>query len=159
LSYIACGAFLFPRAPAAPLVYGFGAGTGVAAAHASAKREALQRLAFLWGEQLPEAPPEAAPLPDYHQEFYLYPAHHAILHEWLDGKRSRAPQRATKTRDLTSANIVLDSIDMTRFVDLTPDVLGGSLRIAKATSRAAKQLRFGNSPPASGSRTPPHPIA
>jgi YcaO cyclodehydratase, ATP-ad Mg2+-binding len=159
LSHVANGVFLFPRTDSAPLVYGFGAGTDVASAHASAKREALQRLAFLWGEDLPEAPPPAAPEPDYHQEYYLYPGHHAILRDWLSGKRARARSKATKARKLTSTNIILDSSELVRFIDLTPSVLRDLLYVAKAVSARAKPLRFGISRGRRRSQTPPHPIA
>jgi hypothetical protein len=157
--HVVNGVFLFPRTQSAPLVYGFGAGADTETACASAKREALQRLAFLWGEELPQAPPVAAPVPDYHQEFYLYPPHHAILHAWLAGKRTQAQSKATKSRDLTPTNIGLDSTDTIQFVDLTPGVLERSLWVAKAVSRVAKQLRFGISRSASRSGAPPHPIA
>lgn len=154
LEHVAAGLFLFPRRESAPLVYGFGAGTSGPAALASAKREALQRLAFLWGEQLPSASPAVAPLPDYHQEYYLYRPHHAILHNWLAGKRRRSKPKSTNH---TATNTVFDHD--ARFVDLTMTGAKGGLVVAKAISRNASSLRFGLSLAESRAGTPPHPIA
>jgi hypothetical protein len=154
LEYVATGLFLFPRRESAPLVYGFGAATSGPAALGGARREALQRLAFLWGEELPTVPPAVAPLPDYHQEYYLYPAHHAILREWLAGKRRRARARSTKRAE---TNSVFDRDG--RFVDLTMTGVRGGLVVAKAISSKARILRFGLSTAESRAGTPPHPIA
>jgi hypothetical protein len=159
LRHVANGLFLFPRALTAPLVYGFGAAANPADALASAKREALQRLAFLWGEELPAAPPNAAPVPDYHQEFYLYPVHHAILREWLAGKPRRRRGKQTKRLQLTTTKDVFDSLDVAQFVDLTPIELAPKLHVAKAISRRARRLRFGVSRAAGRRGEPPHPIA
>lgn len=152
LAYVATGMFLFPRRESAPLVYGFGAATAAGAALESAKREALQRLAFLWGEELPTAAPAEAPTPDYHQEFYLYPPHQAILRDWLAGKHQ--PALSTKT---TPTNSVFDRA--TSFVDLTIKGLTGGLVVAKALGRNAARLRFGVSGVDGRAKIPPHPIA
>jgi hypothetical protein len=154
LEHVASGLFLFPRRASAPLVYGFGAATSVVAALAAAKREALQRLAFLWGEELPSVPPAAAPLPDYHQEYYLYPPHHSILRQWLAGKRGRPQPKSTKH---TETNRTLDRD--ARFVDLTMMSGKGGLVVAKAISPKACSLRFGLSSTESRAGSPPHPIA
>jgi hypothetical protein len=141
------GAFFFPRTGAAPLVYGFGAAGELNAALAKAEREALQRLAFLWGEALPKAPPAPAPAPDYHQDYYLYASHHGVLVEWLKNRRvSRREERAAA---------VFDGSPVT-FVDLTPRALRGRVAVAKATSNRARQLRFGVEP--GRKNAPPHPM-
>ncbi|HET6332238.1 MAG TPA: YcaO-like family protein [Polyangiales bacterium] len=157
LKHVAAGLFLFPLRESAPLVYGFGADASAVSALASAKREALQRLAFLWGEPLPAEPPPPQPVPDYHQEYYLYPAHHAILRDWLAGKRRPA---ATKTDRTTKADETNSSFDAaTSFVDLTIQGLAGALVVAKAIARGAAVLRFGLGSAASRAGAPPHPIA
>lgn len=150
LARVAIGLFLFPRRPVLPLVYGFGAARDRAGALASARREALQRLAFLWGEELPSTPPTAAPTPDYHQEFYLYPAHHAHLRDWLAGgrMRARANAKAAPPFDLQPA----------LFVDLSPPGVRGELAVAKALSSRARVLRFGVKQASKRAR-PPHPVA
>lgn len=140
------GVFLFPLTEGAPLAYGFGAGTTLEAAVERARREGLQRLAFLWGEPLPSAPPEAAPVPDYHQDFYLYPPHISLLTEWLDAKAKRA-QRTPAMFDGSPV----------RYIDITPAHLRGKLAVAKAMSPRARQLRFGANP--RSKRGAPHPIA
>jgi hypothetical protein len=148
LTHVTAGMFLLPRKPVAPLAYGFGAAKDIDAALAGARREALQRLAFLWGEELPCEPPRAAPTPDYHQEYYLYPPHHGVLLDWLAGKTRRASKRASKP--------ILDAQPVS-FVDLQPPGLGRELAVAKAVSPNASLLRFG----AVSRRglTAPHPVA
>jgi hypothetical protein len=157
LKHVAAGLFLFPLRESAPLVYGFGADTSAAGALASAKREALQRLAFLWGEALPSEPPPAQPAPDYHQEYYLYPAHHAILRDWLAGKRRRVATKVDRTTKADETNSVFDAA--TTFVDLTMQGLAGALVVAKAIARGASILRFGLTSAENRAGAPPHPIA
>jgi hypothetical protein len=139
------GLFLFPRKPSSPLAYGFGAALDPEAAVARATSEALQRLAFLWDEALPSEPPPAAPTPDYHQEYYLYPPHHAQLRHWLDG-RGRAPRR--------SAARAFDG-EAVWFADLTPPALRAELCVVRASSPRARTLLFGRAP---RSKTPVHPV-
>jgi hypothetical protein len=82
------GFFLFPLVKDIPLCYGFGASDNKEQALMKAKDECLQRLGFLWGEEIPKQEPEFAPNPQYHQEYYLYPEHHKKLKNWLLGKRT-----------------------------------------------------------------------
>jgi hypothetical protein len=145
LEYRVRGVFLFPRMPAIPLAYGFAAARSEAAALTGAAREALQRLAFLFGEQLPHDPPEPSPTPDYHQEFYLVPAHHARLHDWLAGRRG------------TSAGGPTFNGPAVRFADLTPPSLTGRVAVARALSAEAAPLLFGAD--RTHEHTEPHPIA
>jgi YcaO cyclodehydratase, ATP-ad Mg2+-binding len=150
LRHRVAGLFLFPRSPELPLVYGFGAGAGRAAALAAATREAVQRLAFLWGEELPAAAPEPAPVPDYHQDFYLYPPHHALLLAWLAGERVVAtPAERRGARPFETHPVA--------FLDLTPAGALHGLCVAKAVAPRARPLRFGR---AAGdlARSLPHPV-
>lgn len=151
LTHVVSGLFMFPRQLSLPLVCGFGCGADLAHAASSAQREALQRLAFLWGEALPDCPPPPAASPDYHQEYYLYPPHHALLRRWLDGKqrRARAKSQATRTPLLDQEPV--------RFVDLTTPELSGALWVARAVSRRAAALRFGRA--RSSDERAPHPIS
>jgi hypothetical protein len=128
------GLFLFPQEASAPLVYGFAAAHDAHVASARAEREALQRLAFLWGEPLPETAPGPAPTPDYHQEYYLYPPHHAHLRAWLDAD---PPARKRRSAALYDGQPVT-------FIDLTPEPLRGQLAVAKAMSPRARKVRFGS---------------
>lgn len=139
------GAFLFPRSDTAPLTYGFGAALELNAALAKAEREALQRLAFLWGEALPDASPAPAPVPDYHQDYYLYASHHGVLTEWLNNRHvARRDERAAAAFDGSPVT----------FVDLTPRALQGRVAVAKAKSSRARTLRFG----LERKNAPPHPL-
>jgi len=133
---------LSPRTPENPLVYGFGAAESLREARARAEREARQRLAFLWGEALPTHAPEPAPTPDFHQEHFLYPPHHAQLFAWLEGK---LPPASRRTRPFDG--------DRLSFVDLTPVALHSTgLCVVKASSPHARKLRFGCT------RGRPHPV-
>jgi hypothetical protein len=133
LEHRVAGLFLFPRQPEHPLVYGFGAAQNAEAALAKATSEALQRLAFLWGEALPSQLPEVSPTPDYHQEYYLYPPQHDVLRRWLSGKRSTVRGRSIRLFDGEAVS----------FVDLTPRALKGKLFVVRAISARARVLRFG----------------
>jgi hypothetical protein len=127
--------FMMPQQIELPITYGFGTSESLADALARAEREAMQRLAFLWGEELPSEQVQPSPTPDFHQEFYLYPPNHARLTEWLAGqiKPRHAMQRKLP---------LFDGCPVT-FIDLTPATLRGKLAVAKAVSPSARQLRFG----------------
>ena len=79
------GVFLFPKDKGAPLVYGFGSHLDPAKAKIKAKNEAVQRLGFLWGEEIPQDPPDFSPTPLFHQDFYLYEKSHDLVLKWLHG--------------------------------------------------------------------------
>jgi hypothetical protein len=138
--------FMTPREPSLPMTYGFGTDYTLEGALARAEREAMQRLAFLWDEALPEEPVEPTPTPDYHQEFYLYPPNHAILHAWLAGERT--PRHRFE--------LPLFDGEPVTYVDLTPAALRGKLAVAKAISRSTRRLRFGL--PTFPRDTLPHPL-
>lgn len=146
-SSVTTGVFLFPReAHVDPLAFGFAAARDLDESRAAAEREALQRLAFLTGEPLPTADPEPSAVPEYHQDYYLYPQHHARLRRWLTG---------AFTRDGSSRSPI--ERDRVTFVDLTPPSLQGRVFVAKAQSALATQLEFG--PPKPDEPPYPHPIA
>jgi hypothetical protein len=145
---------LFPHTPAHPLVYGFAAATQATHALARAETEALQRLAFLWGEPLPERAPEPAPLPDYHQDYYLYPPNHAHIVRWLEGGHDLEAREPRSSRRLAGPSIY--DGERTQFIDLTPEPLRGKLAVAKAISSHARRLRFGA--PHARDEGVPHPI-
>lgn len=54
-----------------PQLFASGAGPTVQEAEASAERELLQRLAFLWDEPIPEGPPPFSADVDFHLNYYL----------------------------------------------------------------------------------------
>ncbi len=126
----------FPTATGSPLALGYGANPDAGAALDRAGREALQSLAFLWGEPIPDQPPAALPSAGGHLEHWLYPRHHEWLLGWLDGAHARFRGRRTR-RDGSAA---------TRYVDLTPAWFGPGLRVAKAVCPRAEPLAFGLAP-------------
>jgi hypothetical protein len=140
--------FMMPRALEFPVTYGFGTDLSLDSALQRAEREAMQRLAFLWGEELPSESPDALPTPDFHQDYYLYPANHSRLSEWLAGQLR---PRHARQRGLP----LFDGSPVT-FVDLTPPSLRGTLAVAKAISPSARRLRFGV--PGFPPNAAPHPV-
>ena len=108
----------------------------------------MQRLAFLWGEDLPSEQVEPSPTPDFHQEFYLYPPNHARLTEWLAGQ--------LKSRHALQRRLPLFDGNPVTYIDLTPAALRGKLAVAKAVSPSARQLRFGV--PSYPRNAVPHPV-
>ncbi len=129
------GVFGFPSRPSAPLAVGFGAREFLDDAVDAAAHEAMQQLAFLWGEPIREEPPAFGPTPLYHIECFQCTSQRAALRRWLDGAHTR------HRRDL---GLPLDA--QVTFVDLTPSWLAGGLCVAKALCPAAIPLLFGDSP-------------
>ncbi len=142
----------FPREPEMPLARGFAARASRSAAVEAAGREAVQTLAFLWGEPVPARAPDLAPTPIYHLDYYLCPRHHESLRRWLGGGHTRYGRAS-------SAPLRAD----VGFVDLTPPTFGGQLYVAQALSEAAYPLEFGEPAPGIAASLPRqlhvHPIA
>jgi hypothetical protein len=149
--------FGFPKSLSGPdpLVYGFAARGTLDDSVASAAGECIQRLGFLFGEEIPSSPPDPAPTPDFHQEHFLFPGHHEKLQRWLRGEHVmyrgclRAPPMGASEEML--------------FADLTPPALDGRLFVAKALPRGHVPLAFGVGHPMLVSAAPDevavHPIA
>lgn len=130
------GVFGIPTSEA-PFVLGFGARPDVRSALAAAGREALQQLAFLWGEELPAAPPPQGATATHHVEHYQYRGHQDVVRRWLErGHGAFAPREPP---------LVSESEERVIFADLTPTWLGGGLRVARALCSAAVPLVFGES--------------
>ncbi len=129
------GVFGFPRQATAPLIFGFGARPSPSSALAAAGRECLQRLAFLWGEEIPDADPPFAPTAEVHQEYFLQPRRHATLQQWLSRGRYN---RASASRQAPAR-----SRSARRFADLTPAALRGTIAIIKALPETELPLCFG----------------
>lgn len=126
----------FPADPQRPLARGFAARSSRRAAVEAASREALQGLAFLWDEPVPECAPAPAPTPIFHLDYYLYPRHHQEIRRWLAAEHGRHPKLWIPATP--AAKI--------RFVDLTHPALAGQLAVAQAGSDAALPLVFGDAP-------------
>jgi hypothetical protein len=131
------GVFGFPRVEGRPLVSGYGARAERAEALVAAQKEALQLLAFLWGEPLPDRAPDPLPAPMTHLETYQMRDCHPVLRRWLDeghAEHYRPSPRADADGDRS-----------VRFADLTPPWLEGQ-HVARALCPAAIPLIVGLSP-------------
>lgn len=141
----------FPRRAEVPLARGFAARPSRDAALEAAAAEALQSLAFLWDEPVPERSPELAPTPLFHLDYYLCPDNHEPLRRWLAGAHPRLEAPGDGAAD-----------GALRFVDLTPADAAEGLRVARAVDEAARELVFGAPPEALAERLPSalhvHPI-
>jgi len=130
------GVFGWPLSDQAPVVFGFGAAySDQDGALARAQREALQRLAFLWGEPIDDSPP-FVPSAAYHQECYLHRRSAERLGRWLAGGHRRLVGASTKQ---TKHYKLL-------FADLTPTHLIGKLAVVRAVSDQCDLLTFGRAP-------------
>jgi hypothetical protein len=125
--------FGFPQREKVPLVFGTAAARTLPAAIEGAERECIQRLGFLWGEELPAVLPSPDPSPAFHQEFYLCPASHARLRAWLDGEHQQTPRLSRGRRKATP-----------RFANLTPEHLRSRLWVVKALADDELELAFGS---------------
>ena len=144
----------WPREEHRPLVLGYGARPATRDAVRAARDECLQRVGFLWKEDLPETMPEPVPTPDFHQDYYLWPGSHGALRRWLAGDHvGLCPEiRAMPAR----------SIDTVEYVDLTPEVLRGRAHLALALRDEELILGFGVGHPAIATLPPElrvHPVA
>lgn len=144
----------YPKRNKIPLIYGFSAKTTKLSSLKSALQECIQRLGFLWGEDLPHTPPSFSPTPDFHQEYFLYPPNIKLLKSWLSGSHTKYYSHSKK-QSLTNLKPL--------FLDLTPPHLKGKLFVVKAYSPTAIPLIFGQKKIAEDSTLPKelfiHPIA
>jgi len=132
------GVFGFPREERFPLAIGWGSRARLPDAIEAATAEALQCLAFLWGEPLPTAAPEPSPTPMFHLESNQVPARRVELRAWLDGAHAAFAGHAL-------ASVAVAHV---QFVDLTPGWMAPGLRVARATCASAEPLVFGFAPAA-----------
>ncbi len=129
------GVFGFPKTPHAPLVLGFGARSNREDALQTALREALQSLAFLWGESIPERVPDPLPTSMTHLETYQVRDRHETLRRWLEKGHKVHFRRWPRVLD-----------HELRFADITPSWLHGRFHVVRAMSSAAIPMPLGLSP-------------
>jgi hypothetical protein len=127
----------FPRLEDSPLVLGFGGRSTAFEARDAAVREAMQSLAFLWGEPIATTTPETGPTPMHHLDHFQYRPHHELIRTWLDGRHDAYARSSNRARPSNEGVV---------FVDLTPSWLAGGLRVAKALCASAVALAFGDAP-------------
>lgn len=126
-----CGVFLFPKNANMPMIFGFGGAEDERSALLKAESEAIQRLSFLWGEEIPTTTPELAPNAMFHQEYFLQPTKIPLLKRWVNGELF--DKRSTKAAK--SLNVQL--ADLSAYAS-------GKLFLARAVSSDAIPLNFGN---------------
>jgi hypothetical protein len=151
------GVLGFPKKATVPLSYGFCAGQDWHQALTGAVTECLQRLAFLWGEELPGEVPVMKCTADYHQEYYLVPEMHERIRAWLRGEHSILA--------LADAQAFARKGDEVRFIDLQPSPSTKNRRphVLRALDQRRWPLVFGAGHPwvdnARARLVGPHPIA
>ena len=96
----------------------------------SSKNEAVQRLGFLWGEEIPQDPPDFSPTPLFHQDFYLYEKSHDLVLKWLHGDYFEPSARSHIRLEI-------------QLVDLSLPEMSKEFCVAKAVCREAIPLVFG----------------
>jgi hypothetical protein len=140
------GVFGFPKCDDAPFLLGLAGRPDRPSAITAATSEALQLLAFLWGEPLPEAGAAAGVAgPLQHLDRYQVRGAHEAVRRWLAGAhvefRLARPVLHTRPPDEHD-----EPDGGAGFVDLTPEWLPRPLRVVKAVCRRATPLLFGDSP-------------
>ncbi|MBX3228076.1 MAG: YcaO-like family protein [Labilithrix sp.] len=133
------GVFALPMRDDLPVGIGFAGRPQREDALSAAACEAVQQLAFLWGEAVPasaDAPPGAM----LHLDTFQIPAHRPRLRAWLEGAHTAFASARSSRRGKAPV----------RFVDLTMAGLGAELRVAKAICADAMPLVFGESPDFAG---------
>jgi hypothetical protein len=129
------GVFGFPLRDDLPFVAGYAGRSALEAALTAATREAVQLLAFLWGEPLPDGS-SSAPTAMAHLDTYQVRGAHRTIRSWLEGGHLRHGRHAPEARARAPV----------AYVDLTPSWLTGGLRVARAVCAEATPLVFGASP-------------
>lgn len=124
------GVVLLSKSGNAPLIIAFGAGFSPEESLVKAEAETLQRLGFLWGEEIPQELPAFQANNLFHQEYFLLPANRSKIEAWIAGDFLR--QNAA----LSQALMPMDFADLTRFHDL-------GMYVAKAVAPNAIPLVFG----------------
>ena len=128
------GVFGFPLAKQHPLVHGFGSRASLKEGLAHAVQETLQRLGFLWGEEVLVGQLEFSPTPDFHLEYFLSEEGAQRIRNWLDGKHLGRFQ-LQDIADPNSENI--------QYLDLTPLSLQEKVHIYQASAPSRIPLTFG----------------
>jgi ribosomal protein S12 methylthiotransferase accessory factor YcaO len=141
------GVFAFPKVAGAPLSYGFAAQPDLARAIRKAGRECVQRIGFLWGEEVSADEPAFVPNAEYHQEYYLRPHMHDALRAWLEGDHLRLACEIEPRLGVRQPE---------EFVDVTMQHLRGSFFVAKILPRDELELGFGHGNPRVRAPLPRH---
>lgn len=137
--------FGFPRTAGLPFVGGHGSAPSLDDALERATREAVQSLAFLWGEAVPTTGPPLSPTAAYHLEYWQPIDRHEILRRWLSGEHTKYhPDRQYVDDVAVDRRFDLSAVT---FIDLTsPWLSRRGLHLVKAMAPRAVALTFGDDP-------------
>jgi ribosomal protein S12 methylthiotransferase accessory factor YcaO len=127
---------LIPRDKNLPLILGFGAEETSEKSLRKAEEEALQRLGFLWGEELSDEAPEFSPTNLYHQDYHLMREQREKIQDWLSGAFYREPGPKNANHNTLDRMLNIDFVDLTAFPEL-------ELKVARAICPEAIPLVFG----------------
>jgi len=126
----ACGFFLIPKIEGIPLVYGLGADFDQSLAILKSQKECIQRLGFLWGEEIPKIPPEVTSTPDFHQEYFLTPKGTVLIENWLYQDRKDECSDEASCMDF-------------KIINLTPAIAKNNFKLIKVIGEKIIPLTFG----------------
>lgn len=117
------------------VVFGFGAGRSPQESTHKAQKEALQRMAFLWGEPLPETNTPLDGSPDFHLDWFRRPHQRQRIERWLSGN---AP-------DLSIKNLphYPHPLSHEGYIDLSMPHLAHRVTVVQAVAPDKMQLFFG----------------
>ncbi|RZA25318.1 MAG: hypothetical protein EOP10_07235 [Proteobacteria bacterium] len=130
------GIALLPRSETAPLILGFGSGESGWDSLRKAEEDALQRLGFLWGEEIPSELPAFSPTNLYHQDYYLMPEQRDKIEGWLSGAFFKNPRSEKESETTLCRTLDIHFVDLTLFEEL-------ELKVARAFCPQAIPLVFG----------------
>ena len=113
-----------------PCVYSFSCKSDLADALTGATKEILQRIGFLWNEDLPNNPIEMMPNAHFHGDFYLVKENQKYLDMWLANSFFKGDS------SFAEREIRLEFIDIS-------DSTVSEYKVAKAISKDTIDLYFG----------------
>jgi hypothetical protein len=148
------GVFGFPKSDSCPFFCGFSAAAKAETAMLKATDEALQRLGFLWGEEIAHIVPELTATPMYHAEYYAVTKNWKNLRSWLlEARPNLPPSSAFGPRSLSDSAFV--------YLDITPEKLRNQWYCMQAFGSETWPLVFGQGYYESRTSAdfPLHPIA
>ena len=121
---------LTPLEKGKPFIFGFGAHPSLAQAIEKSENETIQRLGFLYHEEIEENPQFSAS-PFYHQEIYLGKSGQQKIQTWINGDH---------------VNPIFDfhpTFDSFQHIDITPEWLKDKYVVVKAVGENYVPLYFG----------------
>ncbi|MCK5073064.1 MAG: YcaO-like family protein [Bacteriovoracaceae bacterium] len=107
---VTVGIFGYPRKKRLPFMMGFSADSSIETALEGALKESVQRLGFLYGEDVSDLP-AFEPTPMFHQDYFLLEENFCRIGKWLEGGNYQGVYFKKKDQDMMFVDL-LDSPDM-----------------------------------------------